>query len=62
MPHISPVELKNFNVLVPDEKLVEKYHDAVVKVRKSKLAMQKSAVEASNAFNSLSQKSFAGEL
>lgn len=62
VPHISPVELKNFNVLVPDEKLVEKYHDAVVKVRKSKLAMQKSAVEASNAFNSLSQKSFAGEL
>ncbi|QUI70111.1 restriction endonuclease subunit S [Pseudoalteromonas sp. M8] len=62
VPHISPVELKNFNVLVPDEKLVEKYHDAVVKVRKSKLAMQKSAVEALNAFNSLSQKSFAGEL
>ena len=62
VPHISPVELKNFNVLVPDEKLVEKYHDAVVKVRKFKLAMQKSAVEASNAFNSLSQKSFAGEL
>lgn len=62
VPHISPVELKNFNVLVPYEKLVEKYHDAVVKVRKSKLAMQKSAVEASNAFNSLSQKSFAGEL
>ena len=62
VPHISPVELKNFNVLVPDEKLVDKYHDAVVKVLKSKLAMQKSAVEASNAFNSLSQKAFAGEL
>lgn len=62
VPHISPVELKNFNVLVPDEKLVDKYHDAVVKVRKSKLAMQKSVVEASNAFNSLSQKAFAGEL
>ncbi|MCY7295495.1 restriction endonuclease subunit S [Alteromonas sp. a30] len=62
VPHISPVELKNFNVLVPDEKLVDKYHDAVVKVRKSKLAMQKSLIEASNAFNSLSQKAFAGEL
>nr|WP_241737584.1 restriction endonuclease subunit S [Neptunicella marina] len=62
VPHISPVELKNFNVLVPDEKLVDKYHDAVVKVRKSKLSMQKSLVEASNAFNSLSQKAFAGEL
>jgi len=62
VPHISPVELKNFEVLVPDEKLVQKYHDVVFKVRSSMLAMEKSLLEANSAFNSLSQKAFAGEL
>nr|WP_223231730.1 restriction endonuclease subunit S [Pseudoalteromonas distincta] len=62
VPHISPVELKNFEVLVPDEKLVQKYHDVVFKVRSSMLAMEESLLEANSAFNSLSQKAFAGEL
>ncbi|MDQ9090505.1 restriction endonuclease subunit S [Pseudoalteromonas haloplanktis] len=62
VPHISPVELKNFEVLVPDKKLVQKYHDVVFKVRSSMLAMEKSLLEANSAFNSLSQKAFAGEI
>ncbi|MFP3423425.1 restriction endonuclease subunit S [Pseudoalteromonas sp. SIMBA_162] len=62
VPHISPVELKNFEVLVPDKKLVQKYHDVVFKVRSSMLAMEESLLEANSAFNSLSQKAFAGEL
>ncbi len=62
VPHISPVELKNFEVLMPNKDLVEKYHRAVVKIKKSKLAMQESLAGKENAFNSLSQKAFAGEL
>ena len=62
VPHISPVELKNFEILVPDEKSVSKYHDIVSKLRRSKGGMEKSLTEANNIFSSLSQKAFAGGL
>lgn len=62
VPHISPVELKNFEVLLPDESLINKYHEVVSKVRKSRFSMESALKESTNAFNSLSQKAFAGEL
>ena len=62
IPHISPVELKNFEVLLADESLINRYHDVVSKVRKSLFSMESALKESNNAFNSLSQKAFAGEL
>ena len=62
VPHISPVELKNFNLLMPNEMQIEKYYNAVIKVRKSKLAMEASWLESHNIFHSLSQKAFSGQL
>lgn len=62
VPHISPVELKNFEILVPDEKSVSKYHDIVSKLRRSKDRMEMNLTEANQIFNSLSQKAFSGQL
>ncbi|MEP0357403.1 restriction endonuclease subunit S [Paraglaciecola sp.] len=62
VPHISPVELKNFEVLLPKEILIKKYHDVVSKLRKSLSNMEAALVESTKSFNSLSQKAFAGEL
>ncbi len=62
VPHISPIELKNFEILTPDEDSVKKYHDVVSKLRKSKIGMEMSFTEANQIFNSLSQKAFSGKL
>ncbi len=62
VPHISPVELKNFSLLVPDEDLLKKYNDAVTTVRKSKSAMEAAWLESNHIFDSLSQKAFSGQL
>lgn len=62
VPHISPVELKNFSLLMPDEDLLEKYHNAVATVRKSKSAMETAWIESNHFFDSLSQKAFSGQL
>jgi type I restriction enzyme S subunit len=62
VPHISPVELKNFEVLLPKESLINKYHDVVSKVRKSLFNMESALKKSTDAFNSLSQKAFAGQL
>lgn len=62
VPHISPVELKNFSLLMPDEDLLEKYHNAVATVRKSKSAMETAWLESNHFFDSLSQKAFSGQL
>ncbi|ENM3804428.1 restriction endonuclease subunit S [Vibrio cholerae] len=62
VPHISPVELKNFSLLMPEEDLLEKYHNAVATVRKSKSAMETAWIESNHFFDSLSQKAFSGQL
>ncbi len=58
VPHISPVELKNFSLLMPDEDLLKKYNDAVTTVRKSKSAMEAAWLESNHILDSLSQKAF----
>ncbi|PMM98193.1 hypothetical protein BCT41_01945 [Vibrio splendidus] len=62
VPHISPVELKNFSLLMPDEDLLKKYNDAVTTVRKSKSAMEAAWLESNHIFDSLSQSAFSGQL
>lgn len=62
VPHISPVELKNFSLLMPDEELLKKYNNAVTTVRKSKSAMEVAWLESNHIFDSLSQKAFSGQL
>ncbi|EHH2455751.1 hypothetical protein J7X56_003982 [Vibrio parahaemolyticus] len=62
VPHISPVELKNFSLLMPDEDLLKKYNNAVTTVRKSKSAMEAAWLESNHIFDSLSQKAFSGQL
>ncbi|MBU1619356.1 MAG: restriction endonuclease subunit S [Gammaproteobacteria bacterium] len=62
VPHISPIELKNFEILTPDEGSVKNYHDVVSKLRQSKIGMEMSFTEANQIFNSLSQKAFSGKL
>ncbi|MUL00826.1 hypothetical protein GNP89_01180 [Aliivibrio fischeri] len=62
VPHISPVELKNYSLLMPNEEQLEKYHNTVATVRKSKLAMESSWLKSNQFFDSLSQKAFSGQL
>ena len=62
VPHISPVELKNFSLLMPDEDQLKKYNNAVTTVRKSKSAMEAAWLESNHIFESLSQKAFSGQL
>jgi type I restriction enzyme S subunit len=62
VPHISPVELKNFEILIPDDSLVMKYHEIISKVRASISKMNLTDQLNSNEFNALSQKAFSGQL
>ncbi len=62
VPHISPVELKNFEVMLPGETLIARYQKVVSKVRKIIQRMESSQMHGQNLFHSISQKAFAGEL
>ncbi len=62
VPHISPVELKNFQVVLPNKDLVVKYHEVVSKIAAMKSMSIENQYCSSGLFNSLSQKAFAGEL
>ncbi|MBB1488636.1 restriction endonuclease subunit S [Oceanospirillum sediminis] len=62
VPHISPVELKNFEVLLPDPKLIDKYHSIVLKIDSSLDGMISGEHCGEDMFSALSQKAFSGEL
>ena len=62
VPHISPIELRSYEVLIPDEVALFKYHQAVTKVKLAIDGMQEAALRAGDAFESMSQKAFAGQL
>lgn len=62
VPHISPVELKNFEVLIPDEPTVLKYHEIVSRTRASISKMTLTDKLNEDGFSSLSQKAFSGNL
>ena len=58
MPHISPVELKNFEVPLPSDQALEKYHSIVSKTRRGLGEMVSSYGATEEMFSALSQKVF----
>jgi type I restriction enzyme S subunit len=62
VPHISPVELRGYEVLIPDKTTLSSYHVAVDKVKSAITRMQTAVSHTGNAFDSLSQKAFSGQL
>lgn len=62
VPHISPVELRGYEVFIPDKTMLANYHVAVGKIRSAITEMLDAASYAGNAFESLSQKAFSGQL
>ncbi len=62
VPHISPVELKSFEIPLPDDVMVRKYHEVVSKTRASINSMRSGDLLGGDAFKSLSQRGFPGGL
>lgn len=62
VPHISPVELKNFEVLHPNSDLIDKYHSVVSIIKSSLGLMAISKSGSDDMFSALSQKAFSGNL
>ncbi|WP_412497659.1 restriction endonuclease subunit S [Vibrio furnissii] len=62
VPHISPVELKEFEVLIPDERLLIQYHTIVSMMNQVMQSMGNCESDGGDIFNSLSQKAFSGQL
>lgn len=62
VPHISPVELRSYEVLIPDKTSLFKYNQAVTKIKSAVTGMQEAILRAGDAFESMSQKAFTGQL
>jgi type I restriction enzyme S subunit len=62
VPHISPVELKNFEVLLPPRELIENYHSVISRLNISLDRMNKGLSDSEDIFSSFCQKAFSGEL
>lgn len=62
IPHISPVELRGYEVLMPDKAVLSNYHVTVEKIKSAIAGMQEAALCAGDIFESLSQKAFIGQL
>lgn len=62
VPHISPIELREYEVLIPNQDLLYKYHEIVSKIRTVVGRMQEEAICADNVFESLNQNAFSGRL
>ncbi len=62
VPHISPVELKNFMVPYPGENTLQKFHKLTSKVRSSVKFLEQATDYSDHFFKALSQRAFAGEL
>lgn len=58
VPHISPVELKSFEVPLPSDQALEKFHSIVSKARNGLGEMVSSAGTTEEMFSALSQKVF----
>lgn len=62
VPHISPVELKSFEILVPEQTLLQKYHSVVSALAANIQRMSDSKEESEGIFNAISQKAFSGQI
>ncbi|WP_060981895.1 restriction endonuclease subunit S [Vibrio splendidus] len=62
VPHISPVELKNFGIMLPSLDVIERYGNSTKVINELKRRNEVQLVKSNDMFNSLSQKAFSGEL
>ncbi|EHS5456485.1 restriction endonuclease subunit S [Salmonella enterica subsp. enterica serovar Corvallis] len=62
VPHISPVELKNFEVLIPPDEFMVKFHSIVSIINNSLNKMVSGDVDSDALFSKLSQQAFSGHL
>ncbi|MCN6630996.1 restriction endonuclease subunit S [Escherichia coli] len=62
VPHISPVELKNFEVLIPPDELMVNFHSIVSIINNSLNKMASGDIDSDALFSKLSQQSFSGHL
>ncbi|MCT6976161.1 restriction endonuclease subunit S, partial [Salmonella enterica subsp. enterica serovar Yoruba] len=58
VPHISPVELKNFEVLIPPDELMIRFHSIVSIINNSLNKMASGDVDSDALFSKLSQQAF----
>ncbi|HDR2736612.1 TPA: restriction endonuclease subunit S [Enterobacter ludwigii] len=62
VPHISPVELKNFEVLIPPDELMVHFHSIVSIINNSLNKMASGDIDSDALFSKLSQQAFSGHL
>jgi type I restriction enzyme S subunit len=62
IPHISPIELREFPVAIPSKTQLEKFDKIYLKLSHAKCAMQRKAHDSEHLFFSLQQRAFRGEL
>lgn len=62
VPHISPIELKNFEVLLPNGELVDKYHLVVSNINRNLAKMVDGKCHSEDFFSALSQRAFSCHL
>ncbi|MDO9519297.1 MAG: restriction endonuclease subunit S [Pseudohongiella sp.] len=62
VPHISPIELKSFQILIPEPRLLNKFHAVAVKTERHIGMLASSACESDAFFRSLAKKTFSGQL
>ncbi|MDN7125662.1 restriction endonuclease subunit S [Pseudidiomarina sp. 1APP75-32.1] len=62
VPHISPIELKSFEVLLPSAELIDKYHLIISKVNCSLGEMVDGKCRSEENFTALSHRAFTGQL
>ena len=62
VPHISPVELKNFEVLIPNSELMDKYHSIASTINNSLNKMNTCNISGDALFSKLCQQAFSGHL
>lgn len=62
VPHISPVELRQYEVLIPDAESISDYQDRLKLADFAAARMQDAALRAELAIKSLSQRAFSGQL
>jgi type I restriction enzyme S subunit len=62
IPHISPVELREFPIAIPDVSLLEQFDRIFLKQSHAKESVKKKVADAEHLFFSLQQLAFRGEL
>lgn len=62
IPHISPVELREFPVAIPDKSQLEKFDKIYLKQSHAKESLKRKLTDAEQLFASLQQRAFRGEL